>query len=168
LLDDLVFLVVTQELIIPTLQIKCHKFLWTMVIKHNHSQLYGWEQICIILMSLDVNAWHMLINHPGNYFQAMLKCSIWYPIVLIQLIFHCFYCLPILSGLLTSNQSFCYCFQWWGTQKFWKCLETTNWTIAHCLEQLPSTRKHYCLFPCDIAELGNTSDNAYLIVWELN
>jgi len=46
-------------------------------------------------------------------------------------------------------------------QKFGK---TPAWTIAHCLEQ----RKCYCLFPCDISELGKASDNAYLIVGELN
>jgi len=46
--------------------------------------------------------------------------------------------------------------------------KTPAWTIAHCLEHLPSTKKHYHLFPCDISELGKASDNAYLIVGELS
>ena len=50
-----------------------------------------------------------------------------------------------------------------------KICKTPAWTIlAHCLECLPSTKKRYCLFPCDIAELGKALDNAYLIVGELN
>ena len=38
-----------------------------------------------------------------------------------------------------------------GNKKIGK---TPAWTIAHCLERLPSTKKQYQLFPCDIAELG--------------
>ena len=46
--------------------------------------------------------------------------------------------------------------------------QTPAWTITHYLECLPSTKKPYQLFPCDIAELGKASDNAYLVVGELN
>jgi len=38
-----------------------------------------------------------------------------------------------------------------GNKKIGK---TPAWTIAHCLDSLPSTKKQYWLFPCDIAELG--------------
>jgi len=46
--------------------------------------------------------------------------------------------------------------------------KTPALTIVHCLECLPTTKKQYRLFPCNIAELGKASDNAYLIIGELN
>jgi len=52
-----------------------------------------------------------------------------------------------------------------GNKKIGK---TPAWTIAHCLERLPSMMKHYHLFPCDISELGKALDIAYLMVGELN
>jgi len=150
------------------LQIKWHKLLWTMVINHNHSHLYGWEEIHTIHMYLAMNAWPMLIDHQGNYFQAMHKCSILYLILLIHVIFHsCFSHLPILSRLihkqwmilllLSMTRGYCS-----FTQKFWKHMETKHigktpaWTIvlAHCLEWLSNMRKCNCLFPCNIPKLG--------------
>jgi len=40
--------------------------------------------------------------------------------------------------------------------------------IADCLEQPPSTKTCYCLFPCDILKLNKASNDAYLILGELN
>jgi len=144
-----------EKLLIPTLWKRCHKFLWKMVMTHNHSSnLYGWELFLTIHMCHGMNAWHMLIDQQGNYFQATCKCSIWLPIALIHQIFHVFNIGKFYQDFISRIDDFVVAFnakgplfihpetlKIFGTKNIGK---TPAWTIAHCLEWLPSTRKHYC------------------------
>jgi len=55
-----------------------------------------------------------------------------------------------------------------GTKSCPLLAKTLVWAIAHCLEQLTSVRKKYRLYPCTLKELGEATDDAFLIEGVLN
>ncbi len=47
-------------------------------------------------------------------------------------------------------------------------VKTPIWAIAHCLECIISPTKSYRLDPCQILDLGEAADDAYVIEGFLN
>jgi len=55
-----------------------------------------------------------------------------------------------------------------GTKSCPLLAKTPVWAITHCLEWMTSVRKEYRLYPCTLEELGEATNDAFLIEGVLN
>jgi len=132
--------------------------------------LYSWE---------DKSVTHFWTGPIWSYHSVITNYSIWLHIVLVGRIFlhFCPYTIQ-LNSLATwftkkipAFENICPPYINPKSKEYFGHLQickTPGWAVAHYLEWLSMNGKGYCLYPCDVAELGHAADYAYLIVGYLN